>query len=81
MSYSSRDREFSPRIIDEHRCTERDGLDGRCQLVRDHSGQHVLQRDGQQLAWPIDAQPHPEPPWAIGGFPRDETQRQNPRMP
>jgi hypothetical protein len=80
MSYSSRDRESSPRIIDEHRCTERDSLDGRCQLVRDHSGQHVLQRDGQQLAWPIDAQPHPEPPWAIGGFPRDETQRQNPRM-
>ena len=48
------------------------GVGGRCQLVVGHNGQHVLQRDGRRLAWPVGAE-QIRPPWAPGGFPRDET--------
>ena len=57
---------------DRYRCRERDGVGGRCQLVVGHNGQHVLQRDGRRLAWPVGAE-QIRPPWAPGGFPRDET--------
>ena len=56
---------------DRYRCRERDGVGGRCQLVVGHNGQHVLQRDGRRLAWPVGAE-QIRPPWAPGGFPRDE---------
>jgi hypothetical protein len=45
---------------------------GRCQLIRDHPGQHMLQRTRQRVAWPIDADPQMRPAWAPS-FPRDET--------
>jgi hypothetical protein len=63
--------EFWHGVIDEARCREVDGLDGRCQLVLGHIGQHMLQRDGQRLTWPVGAQ-QIRPPFAPGGFPRDE---------
>lgn len=57
---------------DRYRCRERDGVGGRCQLVVGHDGQHLLQRDGRRLAWPVGAEPHTRPPWATT-FPSDET--------
>ena len=43
----------------------------RCQLVIGHDGQHVLQKAGRRLTWPVGAQPQTRPPWATA-FPRDE---------
>jgi hypothetical protein len=60
-------------IIDRDRCVDVDGLGGRCQLIRDHPGQHMLQRDRQRVVWPIGAEPQTRPAWAPGGFPRDES--------
>ena len=48
--------------MDRYRCPEVDGLGSRCQLVVDHPGEHILERDGQRLAWPVGAQPHERPP-------------------
>jgi hypothetical protein len=61
-----------PWNIDQYRCAERDGEGDRCQLVIGHDGQHVLQRAGQRLTWPIGAEPQTRRPWATT-FPRDET--------
>jgi hypothetical protein len=71
MAYPPPDLEFSVRIIDRYRCAEVDGQGDRCQPVTGHAGQHVLQRDGRRLAWPVGAQPHTRPPWSTA-FPRDE---------
>ena len=64
MSYPPPRDEFWNHIIDRYRCRERDGVGGRCQLVTGHDGQHLLQRDGRRLAWPVGAEPHARPPWA-----------------
>jgi hypothetical protein len=69
--YSPSSDEFWDRVVDEARCRERDGLDGRCQLVVGHRGQNMLQRNGQRFAWPVGAE-QIRPPFAPGGFPRDE---------
>jgi hypothetical protein len=61
-----------PWNIDQYRCAQRDGRGDRCQLVVGHHGQHILQRDGQLLVWPIGAEPQTRPPWPTT-FPRDET--------
>jgi hypothetical protein len=61
------------KVIDESRCREVDGVGGRCQLLREHQGQHMLQRHGQRDAWPVGAVPQGRPPWSPGGYPRDET--------
>jgi hypothetical protein len=45
-------------FVDRYRCRKRDGVGARCQLVVGHDGQHLLQRDGRRLAWPVGAQPH-----------------------
>lgn len=58
-------------IHDEYRCEGRDGMGRRCQLVVGHGGQHVLQAVGSRLTWPVGAEPHLRPPWAVS-FPRDE---------
>lgn len=58
-------------IMDRYRCAEVDGDGDRCQLVIGHDGQHVLQKAGQRLAWPVGAVPQTRPPWAFT-FPRDE---------
>jgi hypothetical protein len=71
MSYPSPLDTFWAEIMNRYRCTEVDGEGGRCQLVTGHSGQHVLQRDGRRLAWPVGAEPQTRPPWATT-FPRDE---------
>jgi hypothetical protein len=59
-------------ILDRDRCHEVDGLSGRCQLVVGHPGQHVLQRAGQRMVWPVGAEPQTRPAWAPT-FPRDES--------
>jgi hypothetical protein len=69
--YEPSSDEFWARVVDEARCSEFDGLDGRCQLVRGHPEQHLLQRDGRRYGWPVGAQVI-RPPWTPGGFPRDE---------
>ena len=71
MSYPPRRDPFAD-FEDRYRCREVDGPGGRCQLVVAHAGQHILQRAGVLLTWPIGAQPHERPPWATS-FPRDET--------
>ena len=58
-------------IIDRDRCREVDGLDRRCQLVRGHPGQHMLQHGGRRYTWPVGAE-QVRPAFAPGGFPRDE---------
>jgi hypothetical protein len=60
-----------PWNLSQYRCAERDGVGGRCQLVVGHSGQHMLQRNGQRLVWPVGAEPQTRPPWAPT-FPRDD---------
>jgi hypothetical protein len=59
-------------IMDRYRCREVDGLSSRCQLVVGHPVEHILERDGRWLVWPVGAQPHERPPWATS-FPRDES--------
>jgi hypothetical protein len=71
MAYPPPDTNFWARVVDEARCREVDGLDGRCQLVLGHDGQHLLQRDGQRYGWPVGAEVV-RPPWAPGGYPQDE---------
>jgi|SoimicmetaTmtLMA_FD_contig_41_5468316_length_381_multi_2_in_0_out_0_1 hypothetical protein len=51
--------------FDKYRCAEADGEGTRCQLVIGHNGQHVLQRNGRRLAWPVGAEPQIRPPWAF----------------
>ena len=43
MGYPSPRGDFWNELVDRDRCAERDGLNGRCQLVVGHNGQHVLQ--------------------------------------
>ena len=71
MGYPEPHRDFWDEILDRYRCAEIDGLGSRCQLVVGHDGQHLLERDGQRLAWPVGAEPHLRPPWATS-FPRRE---------
>ena len=71
MISEARSRAFWAPIVDEARCPERDGLDRRCQLVRGHDGRHLLQHDGHRYGWPVGAE-QIRPPWAPGGYPRDE---------
>jgi hypothetical protein len=71
-SYPQPLRRLWAQIIDEDRCTDVDGLGRRCQLIRDHPGQHLLQRAGQRFAWQIGADPHIRPAWAPS-FQREET--------
>ena len=61
----------NPWNFDQYRCAEVDGVDDRCQLVLGHDGEHILQRDGRRLTWPVGAPPHDRPPSATT-FPRDE---------
>jgi hypothetical protein len=56
---------------DRYRCREVDGVGGRRQLVVAHADQHILQRAGVLLTWPIGAE-QIRPPWAPGGFPKDD---------
>jgi hypothetical protein len=56
---------------DRYRCREVDGLGARCQLVVGHSGEHILQRAGKRLAWPVGAESHERPPWATAA-PQDD---------
>ena len=72
MAHPSPRREFWADIIDQYRCAEVDGVGGRCQLVTGHHGQHVLQRAGKRLAWPISAEPYSRPRWATAS-PQDES--------
>jgi len=74
MGYPEPHRDFSDEILDRYRCAEIDGLGSRCQLVVGHDGQHLLERDGQRLAWPVGAEPHLRPPWAIS-LPATRTRR------
>ena len=39
-------------IKDWYRCRELDGVGGRCQLVVDHPGEHILERDGSLTGMP-----------------------------
>jgi hypothetical protein len=72
MAYpSSPLNEFWDSIIDEARCRDVDGVGGRCQIVLGHAGQRLLQRNGQRYGWPVGAK-QIRPPFAPGGFPRDE---------
>ena len=72
MDYPPPDTEFWARVVDESRCREVDGLGGGCQLVLGHDGQHLLQRAGKRLGWPVGAK-QVRPQWAPGaGMPRDE---------
>ena len=43
MGYPSPRGDFWNELVDRDQCAERDGLNGRCQLVVGHNGQHVLQ--------------------------------------
>jgi len=58
-------------IMDRYRCREVDGLSSRCQLVVGHPVEHILERDGRLLVWPVGAEPQLRPPWATA-CPRDE---------
>jgi hypothetical protein len=62
---------FEP--FDKYRCAEVDGEGDRCQLVVGQRGEHVLQRAGQRVTWPVGAEPHTRPPWAVT-FARDESE-------
>ena len=57
--------------VDKYRCGEVDGDGDRCQLVVGHNGQHVLQKAGLRLTWPVRAEPQTRPPWTVT-FPWDE---------
>ena len=70
MGYPSPRDPFAD-FMDRYRCREVDGEGDRCQLVVGHDGQHLLQRDGKRLAWPVGDEPHARPPRATT-FPRDE---------
>jgi hypothetical protein len=63
-----------PWNVAKYRCAEVDGEGDRCQLVVGHDGEHVLQRGGQRLTWPIGAEPQTRPPWATT-FPRNNEDR------
>ena len=59
--------------FDRYRCAERDGARvTAAHLVIGPNGQHVLQKAGQRLAWPIGIEPHPA---SLGDdqIPRDES--------
>jgi hypothetical protein len=59
-------------FFDKSRCAELHVDGRRCQLVRGHDEQHVLRCGHVNVAWPDDADPHGQPPWAVT-FPRDES--------
>ena len=58
-----------PWNLDQYRCTEVDGEGDGCQLVVGHDAEHMLQKAGQRVVWPIGADPQTRPPWATT-FPR-----------
>ena len=61
-------------FFDKSRCAELHVDGRRCQLVRGHDEQHVLRCGHVNVAWPDDADPHGQPPWAVT-FPRTRARR------